>query len=62
LLFQREGYRAERLVLLSTRVEGAATLDPGEIRVRLAPLVPVERGIVIEAGEADEDTQPGNAP
>jgi hypothetical protein len=55
LFFRGEGYRPEQLVLQTRERDGAHTLEPREVRVSLSPLVPTERGVVIEGS----DQEPG---
>lgn len=52
LFFRAEGYLPQQIVLESRgRAGGHPALVPEEVRVRLAPLVPTERGVSIEAAD-----------
>jgi hypothetical protein len=48
LLFKRDGYRAEQVVLDSIDLGGSARLHPGRVSVSLAPIVPTGRSVTIE--------------
>ena len=52
LLFQREGYRPERVVLHSRNEGGTHRLEPSSVHVRLAPLVPTQRDVLIEQDDS----------
>lgn len=51
VLVRREGYRPEQRVIESRRVGSESRLEPSELSVRLAPLVPKERDIRIEGAD-----------
>jgi len=51
LFFRAEGYRPEQIVLEPGTRAGRQALEPGEVRVRLEPLVPTETGISIEGAD-----------
>ena len=50
LMFKREGYRAERVVLIASTggSEQGPRLQPAEVSVRLAAIVPSASEVVIE--------------
>ena len=49
---ERDGYRAEQMVLETRPDERGTRLEPGEIRLRLEPVVPTEREIRIEGSDS----------
>lgn len=49
---QRDGYRAEQVVLEAHPGEAGPHLEPSEIRLHLAPVVPTEREIRIEGEDS----------
>ena len=53
LFVKRPGYLPELVVLESREVAGEETLEPGEVRVRLSPLVGDRRLEIEEAGPGD---------
>jgi hypothetical protein len=55
LYFKREGYRPERVVLETRRVDGESRLEPGTVVVRLDPLTSVQRALSVELEPADPD-------
>ncbi len=52
LLFKSEGHRSELIVLRSVLRGGKPRLEPADVRLRLTPLDPVRRELVIE-GETE---------
>ncbi len=53
LMFKREGYRAERVVLTASSGDSdeAPRLEPAEVSVRLAAIVPIASEVVIERAD-----------
>ena len=49
---RRDGYQAEQIVLEPRDGGAGPHLEPAEIRLRLAPIVPTEREIRIEGGDS----------
>jgi hypothetical protein len=60
LFFKSEGHRSELVVLRSKERDGEPHLEPSGVRLRLAPLDPTRRDLVIEAGPEPE-APPGKA-
>lgn len=50
---ERDGHQAQQVVLESRETPSGPRLEPAEIRVRLAPVVPTERQIQIQGADAD---------
>jgi len=63
LFFKSEGHRSELVVLRSSLHEGKPRLEPAGVRLRLIPLDPTRRQLVIESGgEApDPDVAAGSS-
>ena len=51
LFIRAEGYRPQQVVLDTHERGGRRVLEPSEVTVRLAPLVPTERGVAIEGAD-----------
>ncbi len=48
LFFRRQGYQPQRLVLRTDEREGEPYLQPPEVHIRLVPMVPSDRELIIE--------------
>jgi hypothetical protein len=61
LFFKSEGHRSALVVLRSRRREGKPRLEPARVRLRLVPLDPTGRNLVIEgaAGSSGRDPSLG---
>ena len=51
LFFKSEGHRSELIVLRSGESDGKPRLEPARVRLRLSPLDPTGRDLVIESGD-----------
>ena len=51
LFFRAEGYQPLQVVLETFERDGQHVLEPASVRVKLAPLVPTERGVAIEGAD-----------
>jgi hypothetical protein len=51
LFFKSDGHRSELIVLRSDASDGKPRLEPAGVRLRLSPLDPTGRELIIESGE-----------
>ena len=58
LFFKSEGHRSELVVLRSGRREGKPRLEPAQVRLRLVPLDPTGRNLVIEGAAVSSGQDP----
>jgi hypothetical protein len=62
LFFKSDGHRSELIVLRSDASEGKPRLDPAGVRLRLVPLDPTGRDLVIDSGDEGPASRGSNEP